>query len=92
MADAHRCITGCELSCADLLPACWISVAALGWLPVAGWISLRPQVSQFLNRLLMDQAAAMVERARAVVAERHGAVTGVVLDAFKPWPICAISP
>lgn len=42
--------------------------------------------------LLVDLAAAMVKRARAVVAERHGAVTGVVLDAFQPDAVAVLAP
>ena len=94
VVEAHRCITGRERARADVLPTCVLDLGCGTGLATRAWLDQLQQSGQPGpdQVLLVDQAAAMVERARAVVAERHGAVAGVVLDAFQPEAVGVLAP
>ena len=94
VADAHRCITAGESGSADVLPTCLLDLGCGTGLATRLWLDQLQASGQPVpdQLLLVDQAAAMVERARAVVVERHGAVTGVVLDAFQPEAVAVLAP
>ena len=94
VADAHRCITAGESGSADVLPTCLLDLGCGTGLATRLWLDQLQASGQPVpdQVLLVDQAEAMVERARAVVVERHGAVTGVVLDAFQPEAVAVLAP
>ena len=83
--EVHLYITGDTPMKAEELPSCLLDLGCGTGLATRSWLDQlqalgQPDPDQLL---LVDQAAAMVERASALLAERHGAVKGVVLDAFQ---------
>lgn len=83
--EVRRRITVGGTSGATELPACVLDLGCGTGLATRSWLDVLQASGQGLPErlLLVDQAAAMVERACALLAERHRAVTGVVLDAFQ---------
>ena len=81
VADAHRCITAGESGSADVLPTCLLDLGCGTGLATRLWLDQLQASGQPVpdQVLLVDQAEAMVERARAVVAERHGAIFPTIL-------------
>ena len=93
VVEAHRCITGRERARADVLPTCVLDLGCGTGLATRAWLDQLQQSGQPGpdQVLLVDQAAAMVERARAVAG---GASWGcrVVLDAFQPEAVGVLAP